>query len=167
PCPPVARRGTSSTPPARSPASRPTGTTSPSTSSSACLSSPRRTGRPDSTRPRSPSPRELSPGTVMLPEQWRERLRVPVIAAPMTDVSGPDLVAAACAAGVIGAFPAHNAADSDELGRWLRRIAVRVAELTPPGRAAAPVGVNLVVHDSNARLAGDLRPVIRGGAEGV
>ena len=103
----------------------------------------------------------------MLPEQWRERLRVPVIAAPMTDVSGPELVAAACAAGVIGAFPAHNAADSGELARWLRRIGERVTELTPPGRMAAPVGVNLVVHHSNARLAGDLRAVIRGGAEVV
>lgn len=103
----------------------------------------------------------------MLPEQWHERLRVPVIAAPMTDVSGPDLVAAACAAGVIGAFPAHNAADSAELGRWLRRIEERAAELTPPGRAAAPVGVNLVVHDSNARLDCDLRAIIRGGAEVV
>src|ERR1700722_9697611 len=101
----------------------------------------------------------------MLPEQWRERLRVPVIAAPMTDVSGPELVAAACAAGVIGAFPAHNAADSDELACWLRRIAGRVDELSRPGRPAAPVGVNLVVHRSNARLAGDLRAVIRGGAE--
>jgi nitronate monooxygenase len=103
----------------------------------------------------------------MLPEQWRERLRVPVIAAPMTDVSGPELVAAACAAGVIGAFPAHNAADSDELARWLRRITGRVDELSRPGRPAAPVGVNLVVHRSNARLAGDLRAVIRGGAEVV
>lgn len=103
----------------------------------------------------------------MLPEQWRERLRVPVVAAPMTDVSGPGLVAAACAAGVIGAFPAHNAADTEELGRWLRRIAERVAELTPPGRLAAPVGVNLVVHHSNARLASDLRAVILGGAEVV
>jgi nitronate monooxygenase len=103
----------------------------------------------------------------MLPEQWRERLRVPVIAAPMTDVSGPGLVAAACAAGVIGAFPAHNTADSDELARWLRRIGERVSELASPGRLAAPVGVNLVVHHSNARLAGDLRAVIRGGAEVV
>jgi nitronate monooxygenase len=61
----------------------------------------------------------------MLPQQWRERLRVPVIAAPMTDVSGPELVAAACAAGVIGAFPAHNAAGSGELGRGNRRRAQR------------------------------------------
>jgi nitronate monooxygenase len=103
----------------------------------------------------------------MLPEQWRDRLRVPVIAAPMTDVSGPELVAAACAAGVIGAFPAHNTADSGELARWLRRIGERVAELAPPGRPAAPVGVNLVVHHSNGRLAGDLRAVIRSGAEVV
>jgi nitronate monooxygenase len=42
-----------------------------------------------------------------------------------------------------------------------------VAVRTPPGRRAAPVGVNLVVHRSNARLADDLRTVIRGGAEVV
>src|SRR5690348_18354652 len=85
----------------------------------------------------------------------------------MTDVSGPELVAAACAAGVIGTFPAHNAADSGELGRWLHRIGEQVAVRTPPGHRAAPVGVNLVVHRSNARLADDLRTVIRGGAEVV
>ena len=103
----------------------------------------------------------------MLPAQWRERLRLPAMAAPMTDVSGPELVAAACAAGVIGTFPAHNATGSDELGRWLRRIGEQVAAGTPPGRRAAPVGVNLVVHRSNARLADDLAAVIRGGAEVV
>ena len=73
----------------------------------------------------------------MLPTQWRERLRLPAVAAPMTDVSGPELVAAACAAGVIGAFPAHNAADSGELGRWLHWIGEQVAVRTPPGRRAA------------------------------
>ena len=103
----------------------------------------------------------------MLPPQWRERLRLPAIAAPMTDVSGPELVAAACAAGVIGTFPAHNAADSGELERWLHRIGEQVTARTPPGRRPAPVGVNLVVHRSNARLADDLRTVIRGGAEVV
>jgi nitronate monooxygenase len=103
----------------------------------------------------------------VLPAQWRERLRLPVMAAPMTDVSGPELVAAACAAGVIGTFPAHNATGSGELGRWLHRIGEQVAAGTPPGRRAAPVGVNLVVHRSNARLADDLAAVIRGGAEVV
>lgn len=100
----------------------------------------------------------------MLPEQWRDRLRLPVIAAPMTDVSGPDLVAAASAAGVIGAFPAHNAADSATLRRWLGDIA-ELAERAAPGHRPAPVGVNLIVHRSNARLRGDLQAAIRGGAE--
>src|ERR1700722_8527653 len=87
------------------------------------------------------------------------------MAAPMTDVSGPELVIAACAAGVIGTFPAHNAADRGELERWLHRIGEQVTARTPPGRRPAPVGVNLIVHRSNARLADDLRTVIRGGAE--
>jgi nitronate monooxygenase len=103
----------------------------------------------------------------VLPAQWRERLRLPAMAAPMTDVSGPELVAAVCAAGVIGTFPTHNAADSGELERWLHRIGERVAARTPPGRGAAPVGANLVVHRSNARLAGDLAAVVRGGVEVV
>ena len=103
----------------------------------------------------------------MLPPQWRERLRLPAVAAPMTDVSGPELVAAACSHGVIGTFPTHNAASSGELERWLARIAEGVLARTPPGRQAAPVAANLVVHRSNARLPGDLRAVIRGGVEVV
>src|SRR6202042_2276031 len=89
------------------------------------------------------------------------------MAAPMTDVSGPELVIAACAAGVIGTFPAHNAADRGELERWLHRIGEQVTARTPPGRRPAPVGVNLIVHRSNARLADDLRAVVRCGAEVV
>jgi nitronate monooxygenase len=89
------------------------------------------------------------------------------MAAPMTDVSGPELVAAACAAGVIGIFPSHNAADSGDLERWLQRIGEQVAARTPPGRCAAPVGVNLLVHHSNGRLAGDVRTIIRSGVEVV
>jgi len=103
----------------------------------------------------------------MLPPYWQERLRVPAIAAPMTDVSGPELVAAACASGVIGTFPTHNAADGCELEFWLDQIAADVSARTPPGRRSAPVGANLVVHRSNARLADDLRAVVRGGVEVV
>src|ERR1700721_2545006 len=89
------------------------------------------------------------------------------MAAPMTDVSAPRLVAAGRAAGVSGTLPAHNATDSGELERWLHRIGEQVAARTPPGRRPAPVGVNLIVHRSNARLADDLRTVVRGGAEVV
>jgi nitronate monooxygenase len=103
----------------------------------------------------------------MLPVQWRERMTLPVVAAPMTDVSGPELVVAACRAGVIGSFPTHNAASTDELERWLARIGDGVAGRSEHGRPAAPIGANLVVHRSNARLSGDLRTVIQGGVEVV
>ncbi|WP_250291062.1 MULTISPECIES: nitronate monooxygenase [unclassified Frankia] len=94
-----------------------------------------------------------------LPHEWHQRLRLPAVAAPMTDVSGPDLVIAAAVNGIIGTFPTHNAKSADELDEWLARItaATRADESAP----AAPVGANLVVHRSNARLASDLDSLLR------
>jgi nitronate monooxygenase len=40
-----------------------------------------------------------------LAADWIGRLPLPLIAAPMTQVSGVELVVAACRNGVIGAFP--------------------------------------------------------------
>ncbi len=57
-----------------------------------------------------------------LPASITQRLRVPLIAAPMLLVSGPDLVVAACRAGVIGSFPTKNCRTVDELERWLARM---------------------------------------------
>lgn len=45
----------------------------------------------------------------MTPADLRRRVRIPVFAAPMFLVSGPDLVIACCQAGVVGSFPAMNA----------------------------------------------------------
>lgn len=84
---------------------------------------------------------------------WPGRLTVPAIAAPMTSVSGPELVIAACRAGVIGAFPTHNAPSTAHLHAWLRSIETDLASADSP---AAPVAPNLVVHRSNARLDADL-----------
>ena len=84
-------------------------------------------------------------------------LRLPAIAAPMFLVSGPEMVLAACRAGIIGAFPAPNARTSADLERWLGRIAAELA--ASPGAAAW--AVNLVVHPSNARLAEDVAAVLR------
>ena len=39
----------------------------------------------------------------------------------MFQVSGPDLVLAACRAGVIGAFPTANCRTPERLDAWLRR----------------------------------------------
>lgn len=88
-----------------------------------------------------------------LPDSLTSRLAVPAIAAPMFLTSGPDLVVGACAAGVVGTFPALNQRSSDGLRDWLREIRARL-----DGRdGAAPFGVNLIVHRSNPRLEADLR----------
>ncbi|KJS18628.1 MAG: 2-nitropropane dioxygenase [Hoeflea sp. BRH_c9] len=87
-----------------------------------------------------------------LPQSLSGRLRLPAIAAPMFLASGPDLVVETCKAGVIGTFPALNQRTSEGYEAWLEEIEARLAD-TP---AAAPFGVNLIVHRSNARLSRDL-----------
>lgn len=74
-----------------------------------------------------------------LPESMRAGLRLPVIAAPMFRVTGPDLVLAACQSGIIGGLPALNAADSNELEAWLDRLYSAFDQ--QPG--AAPLAVNI------------------------
>src|SRR5258705_10772068 len=51
--------------------------------------------------------------------RFRDRLSLPLIAAPMFLVSGVDLVVAACRNGVIGAFPTVNCRSPEKLDGWL------------------------------------------------
>ena len=44
-----------------------------------------------------------------IPSNFKDKLSMPVIGAPLFLVSGPDLVIAQCKAGIIGSFPALNA----------------------------------------------------------
>lgn len=81
-------------------------------------------------------------------------LRLPVVAAPMFLVSGPDLVVAACRAGIVGSFPTPNCRTTAELDAWMGTISGQLA-----GTGAAPWALNLVTHRTNARLADDLRLV--------
>lgn len=90
-----------------------------------------------------------------LPAEWRTRLRLPLIAAPMLHVSGPALVATACRAGVIGAFPAANCRQPGELSAWIASIRQAIDDTA----SAAPLAVNLIVR--SATLADDLACVIR------
>ena len=76
----------------------------------------------------------------MRPE-WIDRLKLPVIAAPMFLASSPKLVLAACRAGVVGAFPAANARSPQELDAWFDEIEQGLAG----DRSAAPFGVNIVL----------------------
>jgi nitronate monooxygenase len=101
----------------------------------------------------------------MLPPKWSARLRLPVLAAPMTGVSGPDLAVAACTSGVVGCFPTHNAPSVLVLEQWLHDMAERLSVPTPRGEQPAPLAANLVVHRSNARLQDDLEAVRRSEVE--
>lgn len=84
--------------------------------------------------------------------------RLPVIGAPMFLVSGPELVVAQCAAGIIGTFPSLNARPQEQLHDWLTRIETGLAakRRAAPDARIAPYGVNLIVHPSNPRWQGDL-----------
>ncbi|SFA42118.1 NAD(P)H-dependent flavin oxidoreductase [Metapseudomonas otitidis] len=85
-----------------------------------------------------------------LPALLENRLRLPLVTAPMFLVSAPSMVLASCNAGVVGSFPALNQRESAGFAAWLDEIA---ADLTAD---AAPYAVNLIVHGSNPRLQADL-----------
>lgn len=83
-------------------------------------------------------------------------LSVPVIAAPLFIVSGPEIVIASCRAGIVGSFPALNARTTEQLDGWLGEISSALADV--PQKVFA---VNLIVHKSNPRLEADLEVCIR------
>lgn len=90
--------------------------------------------------------------------QLYEHLTLPVIGAPMFIVSGPELVVAQCASGVVGSMPALNARPQNLLSPWLSQIEESLAGLRArdPGRVIAPYAINLIIHQSNERLDHDL-----------
>ena len=93
---------------------------------------------------------------------FRDRLSLPLIAAPMFLVSGVELVVAACRNGVIGAFPTVNCRNPEQLDQWLGEIAGRLRRHSnESGKPTAPICANLIVHRSNARLEQNLAVLLR------
>ena len=95
----------------------------------------------------------------MIPKQIAERLTLPVVAAPMFLLSGPQLVLSCCKNGVVGTFPALNQRTTEGYEAWLLEIKEELeksASLNP-----APFGVNLIVHRTNPRLQADLEMTVR------
>lgn len=90
-------------------------------------------------------------------------LRVPVFAAPMFLISGPELVIAACKAGIIGAFPTPNARPIETLDQWMRQITegLAAARAEAPDAVIGPWAANLVTHSSNQRLPQDLELIAK------
>lgn len=91
----------------------------------------------------------------------KSRLSVPAFAAPMFLLSGPELVLAACKAGVIGAFPTLNARPVSMLREWLAQIRTELAaaDRAHPG-TVAPWAANLIVHKSNQRFEPDFELIL-------
>ena len=80
-----------------------------------------------------------------------QKLRIPVIGAPMFIVSNPKLVIAQCKSGIVGSFPALNARPASQLDEWLHEIIEALV-----GTDAAPFAVNQIVHRSNDRFEADM-----------
>ena len=87
-----------------------------------------------------------------------QKLRIPVIAAPMFIVSNPKLVIAQCTSGIVGTFPALNARPAELLDEWLHEITEALAawDRDHPERPSAPYAVNQIVHRSNDRFEHDM-----------
>jgi nitronate monooxygenase len=93
-----------------------------------------------------------------VPEQWWNELTLPVIAAPMFLVSGPELVSACCQSGVIGSFPAPNARPIELLDEWMGKLNADLKEAKErnPEQKIAPWAINIVVHSSYSRLESEI-----------
>ena len=98
-----------------------------------------------------------------LPSSLAGKLRIPLIGAPMFIVSGPELVAAQCKAGIVGSFPALNARPQEALVDWIRQIKGELAEHAEahPGEPVAPFAVNQIAHPSNKRLLADMEVCVQ------
>ena len=85
-----------------------------------------------------------------LPSWLTDRLALPLVAAPMFLVSGPELVLAACRAGIVGAFPFPNGRTLADLRGWLELLGRELRDTD------APYAANMIVHPTYARLDNEL-----------
>ena len=92
-----------------------------------------------------------------------KRTRIPVVAAPLFIVSGPELVIAQCKAGIVGSFPALNARPAEMLEKWIVRIKLELEQYQKdnPDKVVAPFAVNQICHPSNDRLQHDMEVCVK------
>src|SRR4029453_10950594 len=85
-------------------------------------------------RRRAPASQYIVQARSDMTARFPHALRLPVFAAPMFLISGPDLVLAACRAGVIGAFPSSNCRTVADLDQWMAAIRDRLGAEQPANR---------------------------------
>ena len=89
-------------------------------------------------------------------------LSLPIVAAPLFLISGPQLVIECCKNGIVGTFPALNQRSTEGFEAWVIEIKEALAEFEKEtGKKAAPFGVNLIVHPTNPRVQPDLEICIK------
>ncbi len=95
-------------------------------------------------------------------DHFSKNLCLPVVAAPMFLISGPQLVIECCKNGIVGTFPALNQRTTEGFEEWLVKIKEALNGFEKEtGKEAAPFGVNLIVHKSNPRLQADLEICVK------
>src|SRR5205823_12729555 len=100
-------------------------------------------------------PDRLRSAAMSLPQDLSRRLYLPLIAAPMLHVSGPELVIAACRGGVMASFPTANAINAEGLNEWLAQIRAAL------GPQDAPCCPNIILHRPGNQLAADIAAIRR------
>ena len=93
-----------------------------------------------------------------IPPQFKDKLRLPIIGAPLFIASGKDMVVEQCVNGIIGTFPAVNARPQETLVDWIAEIRERLAaaQARNPSARIAPFGINQVMSPLNDRWEADL-----------
>lgn len=94
-----------------------------------------------------------------LPQELRDCLTLPAIAAPMFLCSGVELAAASCNAGIIGSLTRNHCRDIEEFEAQLKSVAESIVRFRDqyPERKIGPLAVNISTHivgdDMRAHLA--------------
>ena len=90
-------------------------------------------------------------------KDFYKSLDLPVIAAPLFLISGPEMVIECCKNGIVGTFPALNQRTTEGFEDWVIQIKDALALFEKEtGKKPAPFGVNLIVHPTNIRVKADL-----------
>jgi len=99
----------------------------------------------------------------------RRQLTLPAICAPMTAVSGPDLVVESCKAGVMAGLPTQNAGPREAFEAWLTDIEDRLKRWqdSHPGARVAPLAVNISSNKSDEDKILDLAVCARHGVQHI